>query len=182
MICFFPLNSQFILLMTEAIIAFSSNSFLARGMKYNERLTLHWLLQLGTAALIGLAFYSIYTNKNNNNAEHFVSRHGSLGLTTCLMIAGTTTGGIAARYSSAFRKSIKPAYLKIIHSTFGVITYTLAIFTFCLGLDSDWFRAQSSEQTIKILTYATSFLAFLALTKPFISIAKKSLNATKSRD
>lgn len=166
--------------MTEAIVAFTSNAFIARGLKYNERLTLHWVLQLTAATLIGVAFWAIYTHKTNNGYDHFYSPHASMGLTTCLMVVGTTSGGIAARYSSAFKNAIKPAYLKIVHSTFGVITYAMAIYTFCLGVDSVWFRAQSSTQWINILTYSAVALALLAVTKPFISIAKKVRNSTKS--
>lgn len=168
--------------MSEALNAYTSNSFLARGMKYNQRLTLHWLLQLGAASLIGLAFYSIYTHKNNNNYEHFKSSHGSLGLTTLLMLIGSTSGGIAARYSQAFKKSIKPAYLKIIHSIAGISVYALAINTFILGLESDWFRSQSTELIVYLLKYATILVAFLALIKPFISILKKLRNSFKSKD
>lgn len=165
--------------MTEAIVAFTSNAFVARGLKYNERLTLHWLLQLGAGTLIGVAFWAIYTHKTNNNYNHFSSPHASMGLTTCLMIAGTTSGGIAARYSATFKNAIKPAYLKIVHSTFGVITYALAIYTFCLGLDTVWFRAQCNTQWINILKYSVITLAVLAVSKPLISIAKKVRNSTK---
>ncbi|XP_031640297.1 cytochrome b561 domain-containing protein 2-like [Contarinia nasturtii] len=167
------MSSGFLLLMSEAIVAFTSNSFVASNLKYNERLTLHWMLQLSAATLIGLAFFSIYSHKNNNNYDHFVTRHASLGLTTCLMLVGTMCGGIAARYSSAFRKKIKPALLKIIHSIVGVITYTMAIITFCLGIDSEWFRAQSGAKLVTILTYSTGILAILALIQPFLSILTK---------
>lgn len=166
--------------MTEAIVAFTSKSFVARGLGYNERLTLHWVLQIVAGTLIGVAFWAIYMHKTNNNYDHFSSPHASMGLTTILMIIGTTSGGIAARYSATFRKAIKPAYLKIVHSTFGVITYALAIYTFCLGLDTVWFRTQCNSQLIKILTYSVIALALLAVTKPIISIAKKFRNSTKS--
>lgn len=159
--------------MTEGILAFTSNAFTARGLKYSERLTLHWLLQLSGIIMIAIAFWAIYTHKTNNGYNHFYSQHASMGLNTCLMVVGVTCGGIAARYSNAFRNVIKPAYLKIIHSIFGVITYSMAIFTFYLGLDSVWFRAQSNAQWIILLTYAVATLAILALSKPLISIAKK---------
>lgn len=164
--------------MTEAIMVFSSAS--SGPTKYNDRLNLHGLLQASACALIGFAFWAIYSHKTDNNKIHFASSHASLGLTTCLMVAGTTSGGIAARYSAAFKRSIKPAYLKLIHSTFGVITYVTAIFTLCRGIDSDWFRSQASAQWITILTYAVMAVAFLALTIPFISIAKKAKNAIGS--
>ncbi|XP_055314607.1 transmembrane reductase CYB561D2-like [Sitodiplosis mosellana] len=171
----------FILLMSEAIVAFSSKSFIATNLKYNDRLNLHGLLQFSAATLIGIAFYSIYTHKNNNNYDHFASRHGNLGFTTCIMVGGTTVGGIAARYSGLFKKSIKPAYLKIIHSTFGVMTYIMAIFTFCLGLDSEWFRSQSNDQVVSVLIYLAGAVALLALIKPLISIATKLRNTFKTR-
>lgn len=159
--------------MTDAILAFSSNSVLSKNSKYSDKLTLHWLLQVGAATCIAIAFYVIYTNKNNNNYDHFVSQHANRGLTTILMVIGTAFGGIAARYSSAFKKTIKPLYLKIVHSTFGLITYILAIYTFCLGLDTAWFRAQSSIQWSYVLTYSTVILAFLAIVKPLSSVFSK---------
>lgn len=172
--------SQFILLMTEAIVAFTSKSFVAKNLRYKERLTLHWVLQLSGATLIGLAFYSIYTHKNNNNYEHFKTSHASLGLTTCLTVGGTITGGIAAKYS-LLKSSIKPAVLKIVHSSFGVLAYVLGIYTFCLGVDSVWFRAQASQFWIDILTYGAISVAMLALIKPLISIASKLRHLIKSK-
>lgn len=180
MVCFdFCCCSQFVLLMTEAIWAFSSKSS-ANRTSYTDALNYHGGLQFCAGLLIALAFWSIYTHKNNNNYEHFSSRHSSLGLTTCLMVAGTMCGGISARFSASFTKSVKPVYLKIVHSIFGVVTYITAIFTFCLGLDSEWFRAQSSTQWINILTYSVAIAAFLALTKPIVSIASKIRSVTKS--
>lgn len=171
---------QFILLMTEAILAFSSETFLTRGLKYNERLNLHGILQFAAGASIAIAFWAIYTHKAANNRAHFDSQHASMGLTTAMMVAGTTSGGIAARYSSAFKNAIKPAYLKIIHSTFGVITYSLAVYTVCLGLNTSWFRAQSNDQWVNILTYLVAIPALLAILKALMSIANKVRNSTKS--
>lgn len=171
---------QFILLMTEAVVAFTSKSGISKNLKYKDRLTLHWMLQLAAATLIGVAFYSIYTHKNNNNYEHFKTNHASMGLTTIFTVGGTISGGIAAKYS-LFKSSIKPAALKAIHSVFGVLAYVLGIYTFCLGIDSVWFRAQANAQLITILTYAAGSVAFLALIKPLISIASKLRNLIRSK-
>lgn len=166
--------------MTEAISAFTSNTFLTRGLKYNDRLNLHGALQFAAGTSIAIAFWAIYTHKSDNNKAHFDSPHSSMGLTTVMMVVGTTSGGIAARYSSSFKNAIKPAYLKIIHSTFGIVTYGLAVYTICLGLDTPWFRAQSGEQWVNILKYAMGIFSFLAVIKPLISIANKVRNSTKS--
>lgn len=167
--------------MSEAIVAFSSKSFIAQNLKYNDRLNLHGLIQFVAGSMIGIAFYSIYTHKNNNNYDHFASRHGNLGFTTCLMVGGASVGGISARYSGLFKNTIKPAYIKIIHATVGVMTYIMAIFTFCLGLDSPWFRSQTSDQLVSALLYLTGAVAFLALIKPIISISGKLRNTFKTR-
>lgn len=166
--------------MTEAISAFSSNTFLTRGLKYNDRLNVHGALQFAAGTSIAIAFWAIYMHKADNNRAHFESKHASMGLTTSLLVIGTTSGGIAARYSSAFKNTIKPAYLKIIHSTFGVVTYGLAIYTICLGLDTQWFRAQSGEQWVNILTYLMVIFSVLAVITPLISIASKVRNSMKS--
>lgn len=174
------MTTGFILLMTEALSAFTSNTFLTRGLKYGDRLNLHGALQFAAGTSIGIAFWAIYTFKADNKKAHFESKHASMGLTTVLTVAGVTSGGIAARFSGAFKNAVKPAYLKIIHSTAGVFAYGLAIYTFCLGLDTEWFHAQSSDQWVQILTYAMIALSVLAVIKPLISIAGKVRNSTKS--
>lgn len=162
------------MILTEALVAFSSNSLVARNLKYNDKLTAHWALNASAVTLIAIAFWSIYANKNNNGYDHFASQHAKYGLNTCLMVIGTTFGGIAARYSATFRNVLKPIHLKLIHSLFGAITYTLAIYTFGLGLQSDWFRTKIADQYISALTFAVYGMAFLALIKPFVSITSKT--------
>lgn len=165
--------------MTEAISAFTSNTFLSRDLKYGDRLNLHGALQFAAGTCIAIGFWAIYTFKGNNNKAHFESAHASMGLTTCCLVLGASSGGIAARYG-AFKSAIKPAYLKIVHSVAGVITYGLAVYTICLGLDTEWFRAQSTDQWVNILQYAMIILSVLAVIKPLISIAGKVRNSTKS--
>lgn len=160
------------------MIAFTSNSYVTRNLKHSDKVNAHWALNATSTTLIGIAFWSIYSNKNNNGYDHFASSHAKYGLNTLLMVAGTTCGGLAARYN-AFRSVLKPAYLKLIHSLFGVLTYSFAMYTYTLGLDSDWFRSKLSVQWINLLTYAVWTMAFLALIKPFISITSKARNSLR---
>lgn len=146
--------------MTEAILAFTAKKFRNRNW-----LILHGVLQFCGVFLISIAFLAVYKHKTNNNSNHFHSPHASMGLNTYIMLAGVTVGGIASHFSSTFKTGIKPTYLKIIHSIFAVITYFMAIFTVYLGLDSVWFRAQSSVHWIITLTYAVVTLAVLSLYK-----------------
>lgn len=166
--------------MTEAILAFSPTSLIANKYRYEEKLTLHWVLQFGAATAFSIGFLSIYFNKVNNGYEHFVSTHASIGLKALLLIAGASSGGIAARYSRSFRNVIRPAYLKLVHSTFGVIAYGLAVYAFCLGLQTAWFQSQSSVLWSTILVLLTAVLAFLSALSPIKSIISKIRNLTRT--
>lgn len=156
--------------MTEAISAFSSNSYLSRNLKHDARLTLHWALQISAATCILIAFLSIYNHKINNNGQHFVSLHSNFGLYTCILTAGTISGGILAKYSAGLSKFIRPVFLKIVHSTFGAITYILSIITICLGLDSNWFRSNTNAGLVTTLIILTVLVGLFTVIKPIITI------------
>lgn len=159
--------------MTEAVLTFSTNSYLTRNLKHVERMTVHGALQFGAAACFLIAFVSMYNHKLNNGWSHFRSWHGILGLTTCILMAGTACGGILARYSFIISRVIRPVYMKIIHSSFGVITYLLAMITLCFGMDSRWFRSQINETLISLLITLVSISAVLVVTQPIIKIVKR---------
>lgn len=159
--------------MTEAVLTFSANSYLARNLKHVQRMTVHGGLQFGAGACFLIAFISIYNHKLNNNWEHFLSWHGSLGLTTCIMMAGTSCGGILARYSFIISRVIRPVYMKIIHSSFGIITYLLAMTTLCLGLDSKWFRSHINETLITVMIAFVAISGILIVLQPIIRIVNR---------
>lgn len=161
------------MLLTEALGIFTSKTYLGQEVKYSDKVTLHWGLNASAATLIGIAFWSIYTNKNNNDFAHFISPHATYGLITLIMVAGTSSGGLAAKYNALFCNFIKPVQLKLVHSLFGTLTYIMATYTLCLGLQSDWTHKQISEQWINVLVYATWSMAGLALINPLGSILSK---------
>lgn len=115
--------------------------------------------------MIAISFWSIYSDKNENSKEHFASSHAKYGLATLLMVIGTTCLGNMARYSADFQSILKPAHLKLIHSLFGALTYSFAMYTFSLGLTSDWFRLNISVHWISMLTYSIRLMTFLFLIK-----------------
>lgn len=149
--------------MTEAMVAFTTKSFVAGNLRYRS----------------GWDYIGCF-NWELQSLIAFKTSHASVGLTTFLAIGGTISGGIAAKYG-LLKTVIKPAVLKIVHSSFGVLGYVLGIYTFCLGLDSVWFRAQASQLWIDILTYGAGIVAILALIKPLISIESKLRNLIKSK-
>lgn len=163
--------------MTEAILTFSANSYLARNLNHVERMTVHGALQFGAGISFLIAFVSIYNHKLNNGWSHFASWHGYLGLTTCIMVAGTACGGILARYTFIISRIIRPVYMKIIHSSFGIITYLMATITLCLGLNSGWFRIHINGTLISMSIIFVAFSAVFIVLHPIF----KNVNRVKDR-
>lgn len=173
---------QFALLMSEAILAFTSSSPLSKGFSHSSRLTLHWVLQILAVSSITVAFLSIYYTKENYKKEHFVSTHASLGLTTCLLGGGVIAGGIAARFGFLLKSVINPILLKSIHASGGIATYLLAITTICYGLQTDWFREKSHSDTITTTVTLTALIGLAVVAKPIWTIFSRlgGLIKTKS--
>lgn len=164
---------QFLLLMTEAILTFSSNSYLARNMKHVERMTVHGALQFAAIACFTIAFVSVYNHKIHIEKVHFETWHAILGLTTCILVLGTAVGGILARYSFILSRIVRPVYMKIIHSSFGVVTYLLAMTVICLGFDTKWFRDRINAALISLLITLAAISAVLIILQPLVKIIKR---------
>lgn len=137
---------------------------------------LHWILQIGAGVCIVLGFYSIYAHKNNKHFEHFKTQHANTGLTTLLILLGTTIGGTVARYNWIVKKFLKPVQMKTIHSIFGLIAYSMLMYTIILGLDTNWFRNQTNAQWNQAITYLTLCNILLVVIRPTISVLRRIQN------
>lgn len=144
------------------------------GHLYKKHLTIHWVLQLTGVAFIGLGFISIYSHKNEQQFEHFASDHANTGLTTLLVLVGTTIGGSVARYSPLFWKTLPQLSLfKPIHSLFGVVALFMGMYSVLLALDTQWFRSQTNTFSYLAIYYLTSFNALVTFYKPVLSVWHK---------
>lgn len=161
---------QFLFLMTEAILSFSTDNFLTKNLTHSDRLSLHWKLQSVAAACIFAGFLCIFCNKIHHDREHFASWHGSFGLWTLLLGAGTIGGGIIAKYGYHYRHIIAPVILKSMHAAFGIGVYILAIFTISLGMYSDWLRGHLSDNIIYVFIVGVFLIEFYVLIKPTLTV------------
>lgn len=171
---------QFLAFMTHAVLAFSNDTLLTNRIDRANRLRLHWFLQILAATCITIAFTCIYTYKVKNNRPHFATAHASWGLRTLLFCLGTIVGGSLAAYSFNFRHFIRPAIIKIVHSTFGIISYSLAIFTISLGVNHPWTQERLSFPWICVLTGAVALIWLYAVSKPVISLFNRIGGLTRS--
>lgn len=124
--------------MSHAILSMADNNFLTQSLNYQNRVTVHWVLQTCALLLITIAQTCIFLNKNNLGKEHYQTTHSLFGLTTYLLTVLSSLGGFLTKYSFKLKNIIRPAITKIIHSFSGLLTYMLAMTTICLGINQTW--------------------------------------------
>lgn len=163
-------RSQFLLFMTHAVLAFSGDNFLTRRVPRANRVKLHWVLQACAATSISIAFACIYTYKVRKNSEHFTTSHGNLGSWTLLLCIGTVGGGILASNAASLRQIVKPVIIKIVHSSFGLISYSMAILTIFLGLNHPWTHERLSNAWINTLIAIVAVIWLCAVSRPVITV------------
>lgn len=130
----------FMLLLLQAIVVFSPESSLFPTTARPEKVQLHWILHAFGLFSAVCGFGAVYLNKEIHERRHFASWHGTFGLVTVLGSFGVALGGLCAKYSQTFKRLIKPADLKMIHATGGMIIFLLAMTTVCLAFFSNYLK------------------------------------------
>lgn len=171
-ICIF----QYLILMSHAILTMADNNFLTQSLKYQHRVTVHWILQTSALILITIAQTCIYLNKDRLGKEHYQTTHSLFGLTTYLLTVLTSIGGVGAKYSFQIKKFVKPVVIKIIHSFAGLLTYLLAVVTIGLGINQFW--DQPSDSWTKPIVYVLlAFTTLYVTVKSFILFSSRVSNS-----
>jgi len=130
----------FCLLMCQAIVIFSPESSLLQSASRQDKVQLHWILNVFSLLAAAGGFGAIYLNKEIASKPHFTTWHGKVGLATCLGALLAALGGLGAKYSSYLRSFAKPINVKLYHATGSLIVFTLSMITMCLACYSNWFR------------------------------------------
>lgn len=159
--------------MTHAVLAFSNDTLLTAWVDRTNRVKLHWILQICAATCILIAFVCIYTYKISKDKEHFTSTHSSWGLWTLILCIGTVCGGIVASYAVSLRHVIRPVFLKIAHSSAGIITYSAAVLTIFYGLDHPWMQERLSFVWINVLVAMVAMIWLYAVSKPVLTLCAR---------
>lgn len=168
--------------MTQAVLAFSGDNVLTRQIDRARanRLKLHWILQISAGACILTSFICIYTYKANANSDHYSTTHSYLGFLTLLFCLGAACGGSLAAYAVNLRHFIKPIIIKIVHSTFGLVSYSMAIVTIFLGLNHPWTHERLSPAYINTLIAFVGFIWVCAVSRPVITLCGRVGGLTRS--
>ena len=153
----------------------ADNNFLTQSLNYQNRITVHWILQTSALILITVAQTCIFLNKNRLGKDHYQSVHSLFGLTTYLLTVLSSIGGIFTKFSFQLRSYLKPVIIKIMHSFSGLLTYILAIITICIGIDQLW------DESYDIYTKTIVF-TLLAFTTLYVTIKSFILLSSRISD
>lgn len=164
--------------MSHAILSMADNNFLTVTLNYQNRVTVHWILQTSALILITVAQTCIFLHKNNLKKDHYQTTHSLFGLVTYLLTVMASLGGIPTKFSFRLKSIVKPTITKIIHSFAGLLTYILAIITICLGINQSW--NNSYDSAIKPIVYVLlAFTTLYVTVKSFILLSSRASNVMK---
>nr|XP_026491805.1 cytochrome b561 domain-containing protein 2-like [Vanessa tameamea] len=127
-----------LIFMTSAVNAVTPGDLATEWMPIRLRSARHWVLQLVAVLFVLIAFFVILSNKIINDKEHFKSLHGKFGLASFIFMVCTSLGGLGALYSLKLKEYLAPIYTKLVHASFGLITFCLGTITIILGTFSAW--------------------------------------------
>lgn len=155
---------QFVLLMSEAVLLFSSWSSPLQSSVRPTKVQWHWMLQACTllCAYTGLAVITV--NKMKAGKQHYTSWHGIIGISVTGSIAVQAAGGIAVMWPNILPFKLRLVTMKKLHAICGVINYIGALLALILGLYSTWFVASAANSLVWMTCLFS--LIMLALTIP----------------
>ena len=164
--------------MSHAILTMADNNFLTQSLNYQSRITVHWILQTSALLLITIAQTCIFLHKNNLGKPHYQTTHAIFGVTTYLLTITATLGGVFTKYSFQLKDYMKPALTKILHGIAGLLTYTLAMITICLGV-GQFFGDEGDSWKKPIIFVLLTFTTLYVTIKSFILVSSRIANISK---
>lgn len=165
--------------MSHAIMSMADNNLYTNHLNYKDKVLVHWVLQTLAGVFIVVGVTCIYLNKVLHEKPHFQSTHAIFGLITNILLLSSIAGGVFTKYSFELRKTIRPILIKIGHSTFGIITYSMANITIILGIFSGWGNSKFSSNFQYILSGLLIFTTCYVLSKSVILLINRVQRSLK---
>ncbi|KAI8420130.1 hypothetical protein MSG28_008709 [Choristoneura fumiferana] len=139
----------YILMMAQAVLAFSSHTGWALSLKFEDKKIIHMVMQIGGALLALVGSFIRITDLNNN----FQTAHGILGLVAMILTVISLVGGVANLFMST------TVFTKVVHSCAGSLTILFAFLCLCLGFDTGVYRwAMGDDITVLAITLTVAGL------------------------
>ncbi|XP_041973352.1 transmembrane reductase CYB561D2-like [Aricia agestis] len=160
-----------LILMTSAINAITPGDLATEWMPIRLRSARHWVIQVFAIIIILVGFLVILSNKIINGKDHFVTLHGKFGLASFIFMIITSFGGLGALYSLKLKHYIAPLYTKILHSSIGLLTFSLGIITITLGCFSNWWNASGNGDVLRYISLVLVLITMiLTILRPSLKV------------
>lgn len=159
---------QWVVIIPSAINAITPGDLATEWMPMRLRSARHWVLQVLAGIMILIGFIIIVTNKIISEKDHFVSIHGKFGLASFILLFGTKIGGLGALYSLQLKHYLAPIYIKLLHASAGLITFSIATITIILAFFSNWWQFGDTLRYISLILVLLVML--LTVLRPSLKI------------
>ncbi|XP_072941633.1 transmembrane reductase CYB561D2-like [Epargyreus clarus] len=146
-----------LIIMTTAVNAITPGDLATEWMPMRLRSARHWVLQVLMAIITLTGFLIILSNKIIHEKPHFVTLHAKFGLAALIFMVVTCTGGLGVLCSLKLKNYLAPIYIKLLHASFGLLTFVLGVITIILGTFSRWWSFG------EILRYSCLLLVLLVM-------------------
>lgn len=166
----------YLILAAHGILLMSDKHAFFQNRSYNERVTLHWILQAVALVLITVAQGAIYNVKEMNGYPHFQSTHSWAGLTTFIMTWLTVLGGVFAKYNQKLKGFVKPSMLKMGHGLGGSSVFVAAVSTIFLGINQSWIEFGDMQIKFSILGALAVSTVYVVSKSYKTALARRSKN------
>ncbi|PSN54863.1 hypothetical protein C0J52_12413 [Blattella germanica] len=171
--------------MSEAIFVISEDNFLAFfGLNHNQRVRLHWILQVGAAVSLTIGYISILLYKHKYNQSHLDTWHSVTGFISLILFVISVLWGVGIMYSSVtgIKNWIKPAKIKLIHIVFGVLTFVMGIVSEGFGIYLPWFLYYSNKEAQLVCTLLITLASILSIQSALVSVYKRTKRILQNAD
>ncbi|XP_075149634.1 uncharacterized protein LOC142223667 [Haematobia irritans] len=131
----------FVCLMSEGLMAHYRGNAWTKLCNRVEKTQTHWILQL-LSSIIGLVGVGI---KICIEDIHFHTTHGVVGLVASILLLLGLMSGLSALYANEMKNCLQPLFNKAFHNVWGLVTYTVVMFSMYTAYDTDIFIEHSLD-------------------------------------
>lgn len=155
----FSSSFQYVLLMSEAIVALTGENVWSRKLTRRSNSHLHWMFQLVGAGFSIVGVLVIYVKRSS----HFRSYHSLIGGISVGCMSLIVLSGLPALFAAKLRKLVRPVLVKGLHNCLGIAIFVSGIVAQILGYDKFFMRSKTSGEMIDVLIVTTAMIAVFSL-------------------
>ncbi|XP_026730515.1 uncharacterized protein LOC113495781 isoform X2 [Trichoplusia ni] len=166
----------FQLLMGQSFLGLAPYNSWSTELTTVEKRRAHWILALLSTILVMVGSFYVMQAKSVN----FTSMHGKFGLVALVFTMVNLFTGVAALYTTAFKKIWIPPFLsKITHLVFGLAAFVTSGVSLCYSYDKSTFKNWIGADAAFACIILTGIFTGLLCINPVYTTYKRVITALK---